>query len=73
MFKLINKYRLYKNKKLLYIYTAIVDNNYCKYITTNKWDGKISVKLENQDLVYRDTKGDIIKVYDKNDDKYDDY
>ena len=73
MFKLINKYRLYKNKKLLYIYTAIVDNNYCKYITTNKWNGKISVKLENQDLVYRDTKGDIIEVYDKNDAKYDDY
>ncbi len=73
MFKLINKYRLYKNKKLLYIYKGIVNDNYCKYITTNKWDGKISVKLENQDLVYRDTKGDIIEVYDKNDAKYDDY
>ena len=73
MFKLLNKYRLYKNKKLLYIYAGIINDNYCKYITINKWDGKISAKLENNDLVYRDSKGDIIKVYDKNDDEYNDY
>ena len=73
MFKLINNYKLNKNNKLLYIYVAIVDGNYCKYITTNKWNYKISVKLENNDLVYYDSNGDIIKVYDKNDTEYNDY
>jgi len=59
----------YKNKPRI-VYEGLCDSIPTKWITTTKWDFKISIQHVNGELLYTDSKGNEIIVFDIDDKEY---
>jgi len=53
-----------------FVYEGTCDGIPTKWVTKSEWNGKITLKMVNNELKYFDINGDEINVFDENDDEY---
>jgi hypothetical protein len=63
-------YQIKIENVLHYVYEGTCDGIPTKWITKTKWNGKISVTMNNGEIAYTDTNGSPIVVFDENDVEY---
>ena len=55
-----------KNKQeKYYVYDGLCDGRPTKWMTTTQWDGMMKLKFENGEIVYEDSKGKVMLVFEK--------
>lgn len=63
-------YKIKFENKPHFVYEGTCDGIPTKWLTQSKWDGKIKIEFENNEPIYRDSRGNIIHVFEKDDVEY---
>ncbi len=69
----INENIIIKNGEKLYVYILSIDDINTKYITKTEWNTKINISISGENIIYKDDKGDIILVYEEDENEYYEY
>ena len=56
-----------------FIYSGICDGTPTVWITRSEWDLKITVQYINNEITYKDSKGQKMLIFDPEDDKFIDF
>ena len=65
-----NKINSYYTKKNKHVYSGLCNGIPTKWITKTKWDYSITVKIVDGELMYKDSKGNEILIYEDDEEEY---
>ena len=68
--EIVKTYQVKIENVLHYVYEGTCDGIPTKWVTKTKWDGKLSVMMKDGEILYTDTNGSPILVFEEDDVEY---